>query len=462
MKLKKYVGDKAFYSMVLSVMLPIAVQNAVSTFVSLLDNIMVGRLGTESMSGVSIVNQFLFVFNLAIFGAVGAAGIFMAQYHGQNNREGKRDTFRFKMLSCILVGLLGIAVLYFMQKPLIELFLTGDAGEGDPLLTLAEGEKYLRIMLIGLLPFSIANAYASSMRETGDTVTPMVASLAAVGTNFLFNYVLIFGKLGFPRLGVEGAAIATVISRFVEMLWLLLRTHLQSDRYSYIKGAYRSLRLPRGLAKQIAIRGLPLIANELLWALAITFCNQYYSTRGLEVVAAQNIYTTLWNVMSVVYLSMGSAISIVVGNLLGADRLEEAKDTDRKMTVFSVFCGVLAGLLMVAIAWVFPRIYNTGEGVRALATDMILISALMMPISAYTNAAYFTIRSGGQVFITMLFDSVFMWLVMVPLVFVLSEWTAIPIRPLFAIGQGTEILKAVLGYLMIRRGTWVHRVVPEL
>lgn len=462
MKLKKYVGDKAFYSMVLGVMLPIAVQNAVSTFVSLLDNIMVGRLGTESMSGVSIVNQFLFVFNLAIFGAVGAAGIFMAQYHGQNNREGKRDTFRFKMLSCILVGLLGIAVLYFMQKPLIELFLTGDAGEGDPLLTLAEGEKYLRIMLIGLLPFSIANAYASSMRETGDTVTPMVASLAAVGTNFLFNYVLIFGKLGFPRLGVEGAAIATVISRFVEMLWLLLRTHLQSDRYSYIKGAYRSLRLPRGLAKQIAIRGLPLIANELLWALAITFCNQYYSTRGLEVVAAQNIYTTLWNVMSVVYLSMGSAISIVVGNLLGADRLEEAKDTDRKMTVFSVFCGVLAGLMMVAIAWIFPRIYNTGAGVRALATDMILISALMMPISAYTNAAYFTIRSGGQVFITMLFDSVFMWLVMVPLVFALSEWTAIPIRPLFAIGQGTEILKALLGYLMIRRGTWVHRVVPEL
>ena len=461
MNIKKYIGNRSFYRMILAVTLPIMAQNGISTFVSLLDNLMVGRLGNESMSGVSIVNQFLFIFNLLIFGAVAAGGIYMAQFHGSGDRQGECHTFRFKFLSCLLVGILGIVILGVFQNPLIGLFLQGASADVDPVLTLSEGKAYLNIMLTSLIPFAIANVYASSMRETNDTVTPMVASIVSVGINFVLNYLLIFGHLGIPRLGVRGAAIATVIARVAELLVLIVRTHSKKERYPFIIGAYRSLKIPKTLAGQIFLRGLPLMLNELFWSLAVTLSNQCYSTLSLDVVPAQSIHTTLFNVFSVVYMSMGTAVSIIVGNLLGAGKLEEARDTDRKMIVFSVFCGCITGGAMAGFSHLFPLLYNTTDAVRSLAAYMLIVSGAIMPFSAFTNAAYFTIRSGGKVLLTVLFDSVYMWTVLMPLVYFLSRYTDISIYPLFALGQGTEVVKSVLGFFMLRRGSWVRRLVPQ-
>ena len=456
MKIRKYIGDKAFYRMVLGVALPIMIQNGISTFVSMLDNIMVGRVGTEAMSGVSVVNQFLFIFNLLIFGAVSAAGIFMSQFHGQADREGERFTFRFKFLICSAAGIIGIAVLWIFSDQLISLFLGGSASDGDPALTLRLGREYLYIMLIGLIPFVIANVYASSMRETGDTLTPMAASIVSVVTNFVLNYLLIFGNFGLPELGVRGAAIATVIARTAECLILMIRTHSVPAKYAYIKGAFRSFYIPGKLFCEIVLRGLPLMLNELFWSLSVTLTNQCYSTRGLDVVASQSIYTTIFDVFSVVYLAMGTAISIVVGNLLGAGETEQAKDTDRKMIAFSVFCSAVTGILLTCFSGLFPRLYNTTDGVRDLASFMIIIAAAAMPFTAFTNAAYFTIRSGGQVMLTILFDSVFMWTVVMPVCWSLTTFTQIGIRWLFVLTQFTEATKSLLGYVLLRRGTWVR------
>lgn len=455
MGIRKYIGNKAFYKTVLGVALPIMIQNGISTFVSLLDNLMVGQLGDEAMSGVSIVNQFLFIYNLLIFGAVAAAGIYMAQFHGSGDRIGERNTFRFKVLFCVVCGFLGVVFLGLFSEGLISLFLSGQATEVDPVQTLANGKEYLYVMLIGLIPFALSNAYASSMRETDDTVTPMVASIVSVATNFLFNCLLIF----VIPLGVKGAAIATVLARVVELLILVIHTHRKKERYPYIIGAYRSFCMPKSLTRQILVRGLPLMLNELFWALAMTASNMCYSTRSLDVVPAQSIYSTLFNLFGVVYMSMGSAVSIIIGNLLGAGKTEEAKDTDRKMIVFSVFCGFVTGGLMIACSPFFPLLYNTTAAVRHLATYMLIVAGIIMPFSAYTNAAYFTIRSGGQIFLTVLFDSVYMWAVMMPLVFALSRFTSVSITWLFAIGQGTEVIKSLLGFLLLRRGTWVRTLV---
>ncbi|MBO5897376.1 MAG: MATE family efflux transporter, partial [Clostridia bacterium] len=206
--IKSYVGDLAFYRTVLAVAIPMMVQNGITNLVNLLDNVMVGRLSTEAMSGVSIVNQFVFIFNLLIFGAVSAAGIFTAQFHGSRDVDGERYTFRFKFLINLLASALGIAVFAAFDDALIQWFLQmeNQAGELDPVLTLAHGKEYLWIMLLGLVPYAISQAYASNMRETGHTVVPMVASTCAVATNFVLNAVLIFGLLGAPALGVQGAA----------------------------------------------------------------------------------------------------------------------------------------------------------------------------------------------------------------------------------------------------------------
>ncbi len=461
MLIKRFIGNRAFYRTVLGVSVPIMIQQGITNFVSLLDNIMVGRLGTESMSGVSIVNQFVFIFNLLIFGAISAAGIFTAQYHGLGDVEGERHTFRLKLLINLVAAALGMAAFAVFDEPLISLFLHAGSAEGDLALTLSEGQKYLWVMLVGMIPYAVSQVYASTMRETGETFMPMIASVSAVGTNFVLNYILIFGKLGAPAMGVAGAALATVISRFVELAILVLWGHRHLGKCRFLEGVYRSFRIPRTLVGSVALKGLPLMANEVLWAIAMMLRNQCYSTRGLDVVAAQNISSTIFNVFNVVYMALGSSIAIIVGSLLGAGKLEEAKDTDRKMMAFSVMCAVGMGALLIGVSTLFPHVYETSAEVRRLATYMIITSALTMPFCAFANSSYFTLRSGGRVAVTLLFDSVYMWAVVMPISFVLSRFTDMDIHWLFAICQSAEIIKALFGFILLRRGTWVRQLVGE-
>lgn len=457
--IKKYVGDKRFYRTVLGVSVPVMIQNGITNFVNLLDNVMVGSLGTEQMSGVSIVNQFIFVFNLLIFGAVSAAGIFTAQYYGSKDNAGIRHTFRFKFLICFFATVIGGACFFLFDEFFIGLFLSGEAQSGDIALTLAYGKEYLIVTLIGMLPYAIAQVYASTMRETGDTLTPMVASLAAVLTNFVLNGLLIFGLFGLPALGVTGAAIATVVSRFIELIILVAYSHSKPERFPYLKGAYRSVSIPRELVARISIKGLPLMLNEFLWAIAIMMRNQCYSTRGLDVVAALNIEATLLNVFNVVYLSLGSSIAIIVGRQLGAGEADTARDTARKMQAFSVTCAVGMAILFTLSGFVFPLTYNTSPEIRELATFLMLIGAINMPFNAFANAAYFTLRSGGKVAITFIFDCVYMWTVVIPVSVVLSYLTSIPITLLFPLCQATEILKAFFGLFFLKRINWAKRLV---
>lgn len=455
--LSRYVGDRAFYRRVFQVAIPIIIQIGITNFVSLLDNIMVGQVGTLPMSGVSIVNQIVFVFNLCIFGASSGAGIFTAQFHGSGDDEGIRHTFRFKLFICTLISLAAGLIFFLGQDSLIGLYLTGEGTAEDAAQVLAYGKDYLAVMLWGLLPFGLANAYAGTLKESEETFVPMVAGVTAVFVNLGLNYVLIFGHFGAPAMGVRGAALATVISRYAELLLVAAWTHRNGAKHPFIRGAYRSFAIPSPLLKTIVITGTPLLMNETLWSLGVAFMNQCYSTCGLDVVPATNISSTLINLSSVVYHSLGVSVGILMGQMLGARKPEaEVRDFNRKLIAFSVSMGVLFGGFMALGSGVFPNIYNTTDTVRALAQDLILISALVMPFQSFANATYFTLRSGGKTFITFLFDSGFMWICSIPLAFCLSRFTALPILPLFAICQTPDVLKCVLGSWMLKKGSWIH------
>lgn len=458
----RYIGDKAFYKRVITIVIPIIIQNGITNFVSLLDNIMVGQVGTLPMSGVSIVNQLLFVFNLCIFGATAGAGIFTAQFQGSGDTDGIRSTFRFKFLICVGLALVGGVLFAVADTPLISLFLKGDGDPADAAAILDYGRAYLKMMLPGLLPFAITNAYAGTLKETGETVVPMLGGVAATLVNLVLNYILIFGNFGAPEMGVEGAALATVISRFAELAIVAGWTHRHARRNPFIVGAYRSVAIPAGLLRSITVKGMPLLANELLWSTGMTFLNQCYSTCGLDVVPALNISSTLFNLTSVVFMSMGVADGILMGQMLGASAPEaEVRDHSRKLVAISVTSGVLFGLLTAALSGAFPHIYNTSYEVRALATRLILIAALFMPFDALANAAYFMLRSGGQTYITFLFDSGFVWAVMVPLAFVLSRFAHMSILPLYLICQSTNMLKGGLGVFFLKQGKWIQNLAIE-
>ncbi len=460
--LNKYIGDKAFYRRVMAVALPIIIQNAITNFVSLLDNIMVGQVGTIPMSGVSIVNQLLFVFNLCIFGATSGAGIFTAQFYGSKDEDGIRHTFRFKFLSCLILTLLGCGIFLMSGDRLISLYLQGEGDPADAIAALEYGRRYLKIMLLGLIPFALCNAYSGTLRETGQTVVPMVAGICAVFVNLILNYILIFGKLGAPALGVAGAAWATVISRYAELGIVAGWAHLHKDQHAFIRGAYRSLHIPGKLLRSIAIKGLPLLMNEFLWASGMAVMNQCYSTCGLDVVPATNISSTIYNLAGVGYFAMGNAVGIIMGQMLGGGAAEaEVRDTNRKLIVTSCFTGLVFGAVMAAISGVFPMLYNTTGQVRQLATKLICICAVMMPFNAYTHAAYFTLRSGGQTFATFLFDSFFVWTVCVPLAYCLSRFTGLSILPLYAICQSADFIKCFIGARMLKKGRWIQNLAQK-
>jgi len=459
--MRKYIGDKQFYKKVLAVALPIMLQNGISNFVNLLDNIMVGKLGTEQMSGVSIVNQLIFVFFLCIFGAIGGAGIFTAQYAGQKNDEGIRYTFRFKLIIGLIIFGLFCCIFIFKDTELISLYLHEGSKEGDLALTLECGKQYLSVMLIGLIPVIFEQVYSSTLRECGETVVPMVASVIAVFVNLVFNYVLIFGHFGAPAMGVVGAAVATNISRFLQMGIVVFYVHTHAKKQSYIMGMYKSFVVPIDLVKKILIMATPLIFNETLWAAGIAVNTQIYSVKGLSVVAGMNINSTINNVFNIAFIALGDAVAIIVGQLLGSGQLEKAKDTAYKIIAFSVFVSVVSGAALYLCAPFFPRIYNTSDEVRQIATGIIKVSAIMMPVWGFLHTTYFTIRSGGKTFITFLFDSAFLWVVSVPLAYILVHFTGLSIFLVYFFVEATSIIKSFIGWLIMRSGVWMQNIVGE-
>lgn len=459
--MRKYIGDKKFYLMVLTVAVPIMIQNGITNFVSLLDNIMVGQVGTEQMSGVAIVNQLIFVFNLCIFGAVSGAGIFTAQYYGCGDHKGIRDTFRMKMYISLAVTAIGLLIFAFAGEDLITLYLHDSGDTGDLAQTLVYARKYIHIMMIEMLPFAVIQVYSGTLRETGETILPMKAGIAAVFVNLILNYILIFGKFGAPALGVEGAAIATTVSRFVELSIVVGWTHSHKEKNRFIVGAYRSFKVPRSLIGKIIVTGAPLMLNEALWSGGQAMLMQCYSVRGLSVVAAFNISSTISNVFNVVFIALGNAIGIIIGQLLGAGKMEEAKDTVKKLIAFAVGSCTVVGLIMALCSPLFPAIYNTTDEIRALAAKFIIVASLCMPLYAFMNSAYFTLRSGGKTLITFFFDSVYVWIVNIPLAFILSRYTGLHIVLLYFACQFIDIIKCIIGYILLKKGVWLNMIVKK-
>ena len=456
---RKFIGTKDFYRYVLGIAVPMIIQNAITSFVSFLDNIMVGQIGTEQMSGVAIVNQLIFVFNICIFGGVSGAGIFGTQFFGKGDHEGQKYTFRFKLYACFTITVISLSLGKFLDTELISLYLSDNGSIGDISLALQYGIDYLQIMLIGLLPFAMAQVYINTIRETGQTFIPMVASMVAVFTNLVLDYILIFGKLGFPCLGVKGAAIATVIARFIECFIVIIWTHHNPQKNKYIKGAYESFYIPRKILNNILKKGTPLMLNEIFWATGMTVIIQCYSVRGLEVIAAQNISSTINNLFNIVYIQLGGSIAIVVGQLLGAGKLEEAKDADNKMIFFVVTACIGVSVIMCFVGQLFPNIYNTEESIKELASKLIIISALLMPLCAFCHSTYFTLRSGGKTGITFLFDSVFTWCVFIPVAYSLSHFSTLPFLWIYILVQSLELLKAVIGFFMVKSNVWLNNIV---
>ncbi len=453
--------NKDIYRKALRLAVPMMIQNGITNMVGLIDNLMVGSLGTEAVTAVSIVGQLIFVFNLAIFGGLSGPGIYSAQFYGQQNTEGVRNAFRMKLIIAVICFIGGLTVFLFGGEALIGMYLQGESAEIDKGLTLAYAVDYMIIMLFQLLPFAITQIYATTLRETGDSVKPMVAGICSVVVDVVFNYILIYGKLGAPALGVKGAAIATVIARLAELFVIIIWTHIRKNKHEFIAGVYKKLLIPKELALKIIKKALPIFLNEFLWAGGMAALTQNYSVKGLDIVAGLNISNAICNLLNVVFIALGSAVGILIGQTLGASEYEKAKKESFSLMWFTGGICLILTAILVGISGVFPTLYETTETVRNNGRAFIIITALFFPVQGFLNALYFTLRSGGKTFVTFLFDSVYTWAITVPLAYVLCNFTDCSVFLIYTLVQALDLVKIVVGFILVKKGVWISNLVEN-
>lgn len=448
---------------VLVLAIPIMIQNGITNAAGLIDNLMVGNINTEAMTAVSIAGQLIFVFNLAIFGGMSGPGIYGAQYYGNDDMEGVRNIFRLKMWIGFVCTAVGILVFIFGDKFLLGLYMKGAETGIDGELTMNYARSYLRIMLVGLIPFTITQVYSTSLRETNESFKPMIAGIVSVVVNIFFNYVLIYGKFGAPALGVKGAAIATVICRFAECGVVVIWPHICINKHVFLQKVYKTMAVRKEIFKPVIVKSIPILLNEFLWAGGVAALSQCYSRKGLIVVASMNISNALCNLLNVVFIAMGHAVGIIIGQYLGAGKYEEAKSKSVfLMWVTAFMCLILTGIL-IGISGVFPELYtSTGEDVKALATKFIITTALFFPLQGFLNSLYFTLRSGGKTLVTFLFDSCFSWVVSVPCAMILCKYTNLSILPIYIIVSALDLIKVIIGFILIKKGVWISNLVKDI
>ena len=376
---ERMLGDRAFYAEMISVVVPIIIQNTVSNVVSLLDNVMVGRVGTLQMSAVAIVNQLLFVFNLCIFGGLAGAGIFATQYAGAHDHKGVRDCFRVKWMISLSMLACALAVFIALPKQLIGMYLAEETAQADAAATLGFGMDYLTVMLWGLLPFGVTQVYASTLREVGETRLPMLASVAAILVNLVFNYFLIFGKCGFPEMGVTGAAIATVISQIVSCVvgfWYMRR------RYELLRFSVRELRLDRTAAGRVLKIGAPMAIQQSIVSCGFLFLQKLVNLFGESMIASYTVATRMENILMIPIVGIQNTMATFAGQNMGAQRPDRVSKGLGQGVLVSLGMTMILCLAQIAGIPLIIRAFQLDAGAAAICRLHLFSSAVAIPIFA--------------------------------------------------------------------------------
>ena len=451
-KYTKTINWKQFYRNVFALVIPIAIQNLINVGVTATDVIMLGKVGEKVLSGASLAGQIQYIMTLIFYGVTSGATVLTAQYWGKKDTRTIEKVLGMGLSAGLIVAVVFAGAALGMPETLMRIYTS------DPEV-IAEGVKYLRIVGFSYVFMAVTQVYLNIMRSIERVMVATFIYLISLLMNIVVNAVLIFGLLGFPVMGVRGAAVATVLSRYVEACIVLSWTHKHTEKNIFAQGLYSTLKVPANLTKKILIKGTPLLLNETLWAAGVAMLTQCYSVRGLNVVAGLNISNTINNVFNIVFIALGDSVAIVVGQLLGAGKMKEARDTDNKMIAFSVFCCTCVAAVMFVMAPLFPRLYNTNVEARTLAKYFIMITAFFMPQNAFLHATYFTLRSGGKTIVTFLFDSVFIWVVSVTIAFTLSRFTGLPVLVIYAMVQAADMMKCVIGFILVKKGVWLQNIV---
>lgn len=452
--IKNMIKDKNFFSILFSVGIPIVIQNLISSSLNLLDIIMIGQLGELSIGAVGLGNQLFFIFILLLFGTNSGGSIFISQFWGKKDLKSIHKTVGVSLTISLIASIIFSILSIIFPKNILGLF-----SKDIELITL--GTSYMKIIGWSYILTACTFTFALASRAVEDSMLPMIASIISLITNTILNFILIFGMFGFPTLGVKGAAIATTVSRIVEFSIvfgkILFTNHpLKSklkDYFSYSKS----------FANKILKKSFPVILNELFWSIGVSLYIAAYARAGTEAYASVQIAQTIDKVFSVLSFGIGSAASVMIGNLLGKNQINKAILYSRYLNILTVFIGIILAILIVITAPILANFYNVSDTVRTNAIYIMYVIAIYMVLRmSNTLQIIGTLRGGGDTTFTLIMELTSVYLVGVPMAFLSTTVWHLPIYICVALVSLEELTKAIIGFIRLLSNKWANNIVDDM
>lgn len=447
--MKRFIGDKKFYIITLSIALPIMAQQFVTTFVNLIDNIMIGSVGSLALTSVTVANKVYLIFNSSMFGICGAASIFIAQYYGAKDNKSCQKIFNINIVCGLLIASLFVLALLLFPKQLMEIFSSNPD-------VIHESLRYIRFAVYTYIPYAISNCVMMALRAIGVNKIQLGIGIVTVMINTLLNYILIFGHFGMPVMGVQGAAIATAIARIIEMCVYLLI--LLKQKYTFYLSLEGMFHLDFQLIRSMIKKAVPLTINEILFSLGLTMIFISYMRCDESLISAISVVDTVMQIAYIIFGGLSSAVSILIGNRLGANQIQEAKDNARLLLAFGVMIGIGISVIFISIAPIIASFYNVKELIKETIILLIRIKSLLLPVYVYNVCIFFILRAGGDALSTMIMDSGFLWCAGVLVSTVLSIFVEIPLVLLFTIVESCDVFKLFVATYFFRKEKWAKNM----
>lgn len=445
--------EKKFYMLLLSIALPIAIQNLITFAVSMIDTLMLGSLGEVELSAAAISNNLFFVFMILNFGLAGGSNIMISQYWGREDRKSIEKILAIMYRVCIVLSLVFIAIAALIPRQFLSIFTTD-------LAVIDAGEHYLRVVSIGYLFYALTNCTIMMLRSVKTVKISMVVYSISFCVNAFFNWVFIFGNLGAPKLGVTGAAIGTVLARIAEFTVILIfMIFFEKKLHLKVKNL---LKVDRRMIKDYFRTCTPVVFNEFLWSIGSSMIAVIVGRLGTEVVAANSINSVANQFVTVFIFGVSSATAVIIGNTIGEGKYEKAKEYASTITLLVVILGAVAGGLTYILRPFVINLYNVSDATKAIAMDIMAVSSIIVFFQAMANTTMIGIlRGGGDVKFVLVNDVIFMWIVAIPLGFLAAFLWKLPIIAVFFIMRSDEVLKVIMSIMRIVSGKWVKDVTRQ-
>ncbi len=456
--IKGLFGDAGFYMSALAIAVPVMLQQLIQNMVSLIDNFMVSGLGDVSMSGVNVAGQVLFVFMVYINAICMTGGIFLTQNYGAKDRAGMQQAFLFKLYMGLAAAIPYFLVCVVFPRQVLSLMLIGNTEAG---LILDEGVKYIRIMVFMGLPMTVSMCIASSLRDMGKVKFPLLVTIIATLTNTLFNWLLIYGHLGFPALGVKGAAYATVTARTLE--FLIFTVIYLKEKPEFAVKAAGLLKVNRNLFRDTLKKGALILFCEMTWVLSETVTTAIYNGRGgADVVSGMASSFAIANLFFVAFGGIYSATSVIIGKTLGEGKMEEARHKKTWLLSGSAIFGVFMAFFGYATTLLVPVVFGrlSAEALD-ICTRMVILMSFFMPVWVYLNTQMAISRSGGDTAMGLYGDSLITIFVMMPMVICLGIYTDVGPVTMYLFVKLLDLIKVILFHIWLKKERWLKNLTVQ-